>query len=737
MERREDVLRQALDKNAYETERWLAYKADNEVAIENLNMFAKSLSVEVMVPIGKKALMPGELIHTNEVLVGHYQGYFSACSAYRAEEICQHRWRLANEHLRKLQVEADLWQKNLETPILEGAMPKSDEIEIVEEYNEADHNNWLKEHKARVRKEKLAERAQREQSKAANAQNDVFQKLEERELMEELGLDPDNFSEQTLSELLPKEAPKEKTDCDKENSTTKTDEEIFDMLAKLEAQEANDAADVDKEIEQNVQSTNEMVRNLMSGQTQVTPAKQRLSGIKTISKKDEHEKYEDQPELRLSGSKRISKVEEDNNNNEDENQAELSLSGIQNISTEEEDEDNDEDEEDQPEEVKLIRQEMQLLPIEERQEFLNSQLQIIKAKMRKIQKVSFASDELTHLMNVLVCLEDDLQELLFEQTEAANTDELSEESESVSTLDNKKRRISFATADEELLFKKEETVAEMLINGKQRQQREVIKLDDSLVLSQQTVELKLDTEKHSNSQIMQKVEENLEFVQQNQSVQDFDLVNQILEASTGRINTLHISFTHSDALPATPTTTDDTETPGTPAQLYELYKKAQEKYSFPIFVNGFEGEEDLKVPIIKEEDRASAYDDPRKQFNNPSAESGISSDAASVDLETKSILRNKSAVEREVHAVTEKPKENPNPSNSSKSKKNKSRKAKKERTIDDDLRDMSAYQKVMQDLIEKEPTLAPEPLPKGKFIDVHTPKKRISRFKEQRSMNKT
>lgn len=121
------------------------------------------------------------------------------------------------------------------------------------------------------------------------------------------------------------------------------------------------------------------------------------------------------------------------------------------------------------------------------------------------------------------------------------------------------------------------------------------------------------------------------------------------------------------------------------------------------------------------------------QFNNPSAESNIGTDGASGDLETKSILRNTSAVEREVHAVTE----NPNQSSSNKSKKNKSRKAKKERTIDDDLRDMSAYQKVMQDLIEKEPTLAPEPLPKGKFIDAHTPKKRISRFKEQRSMNKT
>lgn len=454
---------------------------------------------------------------------------------------------------------------NLETPVLEGAVPNSDEIEIVEEYNETEHNNWLKEHKERVRKEKLEERAQREQQKTvADAHNDVFQKLEERELLEELGIDPDNFNEQTLRELLPKDPEIDKTDCDKDNATTKTDTEIFDMLAKLEAQEANEAENVDEEIEQNMQSTNEMVRNLMSGQMQVTPAKQRLSGTKNTS--------------------------------------------------EEEEEDDDNDNDDQLEEVKLIRQEMQLLPNEEREEFLHSQLEIIKAKMRKIQRVSFISDELTHLMNVVVCLEDDLQEMLFEQTETASTDELSDES--VSTLDNKKRRISFAKVDEQLIFKKKDPVADLLNNDKQRQQREVIKLDAALVQPVRSVKPKIDSAKLSNSQIMQKVEENLEFVQENQSVRDFDLVNQILESTTGRINTLHISFHHSEALPAAVNESDNISTPGNPAQLYDLYKRQQEKNSFPIYVNGYEGEEELKVPIIKEEERAAAYDDPRKQVSS-------------------------------------------------------------------------------------------------------------------------
>ncbi|EDW32894.1 GL20593, partial [Drosophila persimilis] len=91
---------------------------------------------------------------------------------------------------------------------------------------------------------------------------------------------------------------------------------------------------------------------------------------------------------------------------------------------------------------------------------------------------------------------------------------------------------------------------------------------------------------------------------------------------------------------------------------------------------------------------------------------------------SKSILRNKSAVERESHIGTKQTK---------KAKKGKVNRPKKERTLDDDLRDMSAYQKVMHDLVEtKEPT-APDPLPKENFIDAHTPKKRVSRFKQQRS----
>ncbi|EDX08572.1 GD11874 [Drosophila simulans] len=720
MDRREDALLQALQTNASETERWEAFKRDNESTIRNLDKFAQNLSVEVMVPIGRKALMPGELIHTNELLVGHYEGYFSACSAFKAKEICQYRLKLAEEQLKKLAVENDLWQKKLYTPFAEGAVPSGDQVEIVEDFNEESHNKWLAEHRKRMRQEKQKERLERE-VEPAEKDNEVLRKLEEREMMEELGLDPDNIDEGQLHDMLSQEPQKSNNESSPKSLTQEEEDELW---KKLEAEEQNEAAELSSEAEESLKTTDKLVRQLMSGETETPSSKKRTAGTKRNVEIQEA-------------------IAED---------------------------DDDDDDGDQEEEVRTIREQMALLPNEDREPFLRAQLHVLKAKMRKIQKVNFISDELIHLMNVVVMLEDDLQDLIFEQELEASEEEEevvknshlpeepSEELLTAPEASTNKRRISFALDDEKLEFRREETVAEMLPNAK-KNSRDIIKLDAPVKPAGDPQPVSIKTKRQSNQDILQKVERNIEFVKENQSVQDFDLLNRIMEESTGLINTLHISFTHSGAIPS-PSSDQSDGIPGKPSDFYEKYEKDRARLndSFPIYVNGFEGEEQVKVPMMSEAARGSTYEDPRSQGRSyisfthsgaiPSPSNANQSDYipgnpsdcyekdraqfsepnSSTDPESavKSILRNKSAVDLEPHNVNQQPK---------KGKKGRKQK-KKERTLDDDLRDMSAYQKVMHDLVEKEPT-APEPLPPGKFIDSHAPKKRVSRFKEQRALNKT
>lgn len=454
------------------------------------------------------------------------------------------------------------------------------------------------EHRERVRIQKQVERLRR-QAEPQGSDKDVLKKLEEREMMEELGLDPDNINEEMLEDLLnvEQEPPKSKD--------TSLTEEFWE---RMEAQEQNETEDLSLEAEESLKSTDQLVRQLMSGEMEASSSKQRVGSEKRTMENEEA-------------------ISED-----DEDEAQV-------------------------EEVKTIREQISLLPSEEREPFLRAQLNILKAKMRKIQKANFISDELIHLMNVVVVLEDDLQDMIFEQDlevseDGDEPDENVEETQivpedgiqtervetvarDVVKLDDEKaemvpedgpktRRISFALSDEKLEFRREETVAEMLPNAR-KYSRDVIKLDDP-VTPQPVTSLSTSEKKENrlpNSDILQKVQRNIEFVKETQSVQDFDLLNKILEESTGRINTLHISFKHSDAVPSYkndhPDDPDDGDIPGNPADFYEKYQKElaqQNQSSFPIYVNGFEGEEEVKVPIMSEAARGAAYEDPRSEVSS-------------------------------------------------------------------------------------------------------------------------
>lgn len=100
---------QALEANEENTRKWEKYKEELKQTEKNLKEFVKSTKVDIMVPMGKKALVRGQLIHTNEITVCHGSSVFSDCSQLQALEIIQHRLEKCEERLKALKVERDLF----------------------------------------------------------------------------------------------------------------------------------------------------------------------------------------------------------------------------------------------------------------------------------------------------------------------------------------------------------------------------------------------------------------------------------------------------------------------------------------------------------------------------------------------------------------------------------------------------------------------------------------------------
>ncbi|KAG4078907.1 hypothetical protein HA402_007457 [Bradysia odoriphaga] len=187
------ALREALDRNAAETVRWTKYKEQHEEAKANIVEFTKSLELDVMVPIGSKALMPGRLYHTNEIVVSHSPTYYSECTAHKALEICQNRLNVADSRLKALTVEADLHRNQLELPLDFDAFSSQ---EIIETYDEEEEKKWQKNHKEKIKEQKRNEAAERQHLLSGKAEDDIIKKLEELELMEELENELEAISEE-------------------------------------------------------------------------------------------------------------------------------------------------------------------------------------------------------------------------------------------------------------------------------------------------------------------------------------------------------------------------------------------------------------------------------------------------------------------------------------------------------------------------------------------------------------
>lgn len=473
-----------------------------------------------------------------------------------------------------------IFRNKLEKPYAEGVVPSGEEREIIEEFDEEREKVWKEQHKIRLKEAKQKEKQQREKELAKEPATDI--KMEAKD---------------------------------------KSDEEIFKMLEDAELME---------ELEEELQNlevdevNDETIRKLMSGEMHLPPEKKRVA-YKSDVKKSEQEEAPLQTNI-VKKNVLHEKVMATNNNfvpNPD----------LAATTTED-----DDDEEPLPEEVRIIKEQAKFLSNEDQIGFYEYQIEIIRQKIRTIQLNN--EEEMNEKIRLLTVLEH-MEELLDFAETAVGNEELAEQEEnegqekmaeheikpsSMSTKENKgneKRRISFASEDQTLEFCKNEAVTQMLPEKREQSKRDVIKLDDGdMPKTSESEIIPTSPLMDKKDLIKARVEQSVKFTSETQSKQDFDLVNKILETSMGTINTLQIKFKHSQQNPATQcesTDNKENEIPGSPADFYDMYlksiEKPKEEQPSTLFINSYEGEDQVKAPVLKESDRQQAFKDPKSEVS--------------------------------------------------------------------------------------------------------------------------
>ncbi|XP_076236898.1 unconventional prefoldin RPB5 interactor isoform X2 [Calliopsis andreniformis] len=181
----DEAISQGIQKNEEQQKIWMAYKKGHLKVAEALCTLQKDLYVNCMVPIGKRALMKGRLIHTNEVLACLGDGYFAKYSVTGAAAVCERRIQ-TDEMLDNLGKEMNLYETRV-MMIKNDVFENYANREIIEYWNEKEIDEWKKKHREKEREyhQKLATLRQDEKKKI-ETEEDLFHRLDELEIEEEL-----------------------------------------------------------------------------------------------------------------------------------------------------------------------------------------------------------------------------------------------------------------------------------------------------------------------------------------------------------------------------------------------------------------------------------------------------------------------------------------------------------------------------------------------------------------------
>lgn len=176
---------QKLQQNEEQTKTWTDNKKKYQKVIEGLQIFPLSVSKSCMVPIGKRAFMKGKLIHTNEIMAYLGEDYFVKYSASQAIELCNRKIKYADEMLKSLEAERNLFEAR-EIFLSEHSFNEKDAKNIQEHWTEDELGEWRTHHRQREKEyhQKLTNLKKKEN--ADDNVEDLFKRLDELELEEEL-----------------------------------------------------------------------------------------------------------------------------------------------------------------------------------------------------------------------------------------------------------------------------------------------------------------------------------------------------------------------------------------------------------------------------------------------------------------------------------------------------------------------------------------------------------------------
>ncbi|XP_047984517.1 unconventional prefoldin RPB5 interactor-like protein [Leguminivora glycinivorella] len=317
-----DIYYKSLAKNEENLRFWENYL--HTLRTVDFSVYADKLKVPALVPVGSKVFFRGVLKHTNEVTVALGADYFVKCSLSQAEVLRQHRIKDAESKVEALRKEREYIQNQLQF----GAenVLKNQGQELIEEFTEEEDLKWREKHRENMRQYK--QRSKTEEPKQEVDDEELWNRLEELELREELEEEMVKLAimnEKPINNLKrghnnnvetdTEDVPKQVINNAKERHTRNVEVKNNKIIREKDNHKNDDKMDLLKQV---IDRQNELKEKLTDLKNKETAASQTEKDI--LSRLDEMEQLEElEDEMdRLDGILQNEDVEEADEESEEE-----------------------------------------------------------------------------------------------------------------------------------------------------------------------------------------------------------------------------------------------------------------------------------------------------------------------------------------------------------------------------------------------------------------------------------